>query len=510
MSFNLDAVKRCENYVIDPKIGFRSQYVIAPLDRGYIPGMKKLSLKKWALHHGERLKPIALIDQKDRVFGAFLGVGIDKDGATITAASFSRFNSKGRSFHTDLQDYLSGIAGRYLVVIDSGSKSCICRDPLGQMPVFFNSKTQLAASCIYLVLERPVSMNPACTRPGDPTSTPSVFPMGQTADIDVRLMHGNHALDLTEFSANRAWPLRNTIRKVPATKAGPVIEKMAKRLRQVVQGLIEGTDVTLPLDAGIGSRILLAAAGDKAGKIGKVCTLQPGKDEDANTLAVARLVAKAAGIPVTPLTRNAAADAFGNTKVMRHERRRTYWIRTSTSIRMPREAAVGVLELLPQDHVVLDTAGLAALQGGWRAGDARPKPMRSSVSSEISGALKRKVDRATRDAVAKDYSNWKASLPKSLYGQTEDFIRLELHETAQAIGLLGYGDHILACPFSDRAFIELALKLPLALRSGEKFAEALIAALNPDLAGLPYQAEALPDGTKAVLPNSLAIDQASA
>ena len=77
----------------------------------------------------------------------------------------------------------------------------------------------------------------------------------------------------------------------------------------------------------------------------------------------------------------------------------------------------------------------------------------------------------------------------ALQSQVEDFIRIELHESARAVTSLGLADHMPASPFSDREFIELALKLPLGLRSSEAFAEALLLALDPALAGLPYDAE---------------------
>ncbi len=489
MSLKLDALTRCENYELDPKIGFKSQYVIAPIGTVSIPGMTEMALNKWALVHGEAVRPVPLMDEKDRLFGAFFGAGVDSNCDVVTAASFAGFNSKGRTFEEAFETYLSGIAGRFMVILDTGSKSRIYRDAMGHMPLFYNDKTLLAGSSIYLTIDRPVEANPICARPGlDILSTAHVFPMGRTADVDVRLMPGNHVFDLSEFSAKRGWPLRNAIRKVTVSKSIPVIEKMAMRLRKIVQGWIAADDVVLPLDASAGSRILLAAAGDMKADIRQICLMQPGNTDDMAVASVATEVARAAGVEPTVHTRFDAFETFGRARGIRHERKRLYWLRTSSAVRVPTDAAIGMPDLLPAQHVVLGSDGLDALQGGWRAGTPTPKPIRSSLSSEISGALATKADKTLRDAVADDYADWKASLPKSLHAQAEDFIRMELHQPAQAVSSLGHADHLHVSPFNDREFIELALKLPLSLRSGEKLSEALVAALDPDLAGLPYSA----------------------
>jgi len=129
-------------------------------------------------------------------------------------------------------------------------------------------------------------------------------------------------------------------------------------------------------------------------------------------------------------------------------------------------------------------------------GDPTPKPVRESKSAELTAALASKPEKPVRDAIEPDYERWKSSLPKTLQSQVEDFIRIELHQPPQAVATLGLADQLSASPFSDRELIELALKLPLRLRSGEIFAEALITALDENLAGLPYDVS-LSDRTAA-------------
>ncbi|MEO0370980.1 MAG: hypothetical protein AAF231_05940, partial [Pseudomonadota bacterium] len=215
MSLHLDAMTRCKNYGLDPEVAFKSQYAIARPGTVQIPGMTELALNKFSLFHGQSVHPTPLEDAKSRVFGAFFGTGVDRDGAAVTHASFERFNSRGRSFESDLEAYLSGIAGRFILLLDVGAKTRVYRDPMGHMPLFFNADTGLAGSSVSLTIDRPVTGNTACAKPGsDPPSTKSFFPMGQTVDLDVRLLPGNHLLDLSDMSARRTWPLRNTIRKV--------------------------------------------------------------------------------------------------------------------------------------------------------------------------------------------------------------------------------------------------------------------------------------------------------
>lgn len=489
MPLSLDAAQRCENYALDPNVGFKSQYAIAAAGTARVPGMAELAVNKWAVLHGDAVNPDLLYDEKGRVFGVFFGTGVDSEGAVVTGASFARFNSKARSFEADLEDYLSGIAGRFIMMLDSGSKTRLYRDPMGHMPLFYNAETHLAGSSIYLTLDRAVTGNPVCAPPGaDPNTTISVFPMGQTSDTDVRLMPGNHVLDLSDFTAHRGWPLRNSIRKVTTAKVVPVIDKMAMRLRTIVQGWIMADDVVLPLDASAGARILLAAAGDRRDELADITVLQPGGADDPNTLAVAHIIAEAAGCTVQAVTREDALQTFGNARAMRNERKRLYWLRTSSALRIPRGIALGIDAMFPAQHIVLTSRGLDALQSGWVVGAPAPKPLRASQSSEIAAALAGKPEKSVRDAVADDYERWKSSLPKTLQSEVADFIRIELHEPPKAVATLGYSDHIPASPFSDRELIELALKLPASLRAGPAFAEALITALDPALADLPYEA----------------------
>ncbi|MEM7732137.1 MAG: hypothetical protein AAF280_05060 [Pseudomonadota bacterium] len=487
MSLHLDALDRCENYGLDPDTAFKSQYVIARPGALEIPGMTELTLNKFALFHGSALCPMVLHDAKGRIFGAFFGAGVDRDGTAVTATCFAQFNGRGRNFEDDLEAYIAGIAGRFILLLDIGTKTRLYRDPMGHMPLFYNSKTGLCGSSTSLTTDRAITGNPVCDQPGiDPASAVAVFPMGQTADIDTRLLPGHHRLNLDDMTAHRHWPQRNTIRKVTASKSAPIIEAIAARLRRVVQGWITTDDVVLPLDASPGARVLLAAAGDKRDALAQVTVLQPGREDDAETLSVAQMMANFAGVTLTPLTRQHAIDTFDAGKNARLMRKRLFWLRTSSALRARTEVALAMDVLHPAQHLILNAAGLEALQGGWQPGMSKPKPIRASKTAELSAAIGRKPDKALRDALEGDYATWKSSLPKSLQNAPEDLIRIELHEPPKSVIMLGQADHIHASPFSDREVIDLALKLPLSMRGGADFTEALITALDPALAGLPY------------------------
>ncbi|MEO1284268.1 MAG: hypothetical protein AAFV92_05245, partial [Pseudomonadota bacterium] len=64
MPIMLDAVERCENYGLDPAVGFKSQYVIAREGTLEVPGMSELPVNKWSLLHGEAVRPELLKDDK--------------------------------------------------------------------------------------------------------------------------------------------------------------------------------------------------------------------------------------------------------------------------------------------------------------------------------------------------------------------------------------------------------------------------------------------------------------
>jgi len=117
---------------------------------------------------------------------------------------------------------------------------------------------------------------------------------------------------------------------------------MAGRLRSIVQRWITTNKGVLPLDEGVGSRILLAAAGDQKHRLEQICVMQAGTGNDAKTRAVTQIMAQAVGIDVHPMTKAMAFASFGRSRSLRHQRKGLFWLRTSSALRVPTHTVLGI------------------------------------------------------------------------------------------------------------------------------------------------------------------------
>jgi len=473
MAIELDALARCARYGLDPGKGLATQYLICESNRlETVPGMTAITVNRWCVHHGSDVTVFPLRDAKDRPFGAFIGIGVDEKGNRVGPPDFAAFNSKSLTFEKKFETYVSRIAGRFALLLDAGGRARLYLDPMGHMATFFNTGARLVGSSVFLTLDRP--FDPGAQPMTGQSDLLQALPFGVSSDRSVRLMPGNHLLDLEHFSLRRVWPLRNTLRPVAAAKSAPVVDAMATRLRQVVGALTKDNPCLLEMDDSGNARQLLAATVDRRDTLAQVYGFARSRQDNGEPVTAARLC-EAAGVAYQPLTREAALGEFGRSRADKQQRKRTFWLRTSCLCRVPVEASLNFAGLRKPGHLVLRSDGADALC-------VAPAGPGLSTAATIEFATgKSQVDAKDAPILSDAYETWRGGLPKSLQDRSSELIAMEWHQPIRAVALYGQDGPFSVSPFSDRKLMELALRLPADLRSGIALADAIVTACDPAL-----------------------------
>ena len=485
MATILDAVRRCEDQQLDPAKALSNQFLIAETGTQTVPGMTSVPVHGWTLHHGASVEVTSMRDSKGRLFGLFVGVGVDGNGELIGPDSFTRLNSKSPFFERSFAKYITHIGGRYAILLDTGSKTRVYLDPLAHMATFFNAETRLVASSALLTIDRALEPGDLGGGVADEVSDlPGVLPLGRGPDEDTRLVLGNHMLDLSDFAMTRFWPHKNTIRTVTREKSAPVIDGMVDRARTVLAELLGKRSCILPVKGGDASRVMLAAMGENRWRVAQFYDLD---DDTARDTTTAGMLCDRLGFRLDHLDRDLAHEKFGDRRFDRRMRKRLFWLRTSCAVRCTPDIAANVPGLQLKKHLVLQGAGSDILRSDWYHDVADTETAGGSdVTAEISAALGRPATEKEVEALLPDYNTWKAGLPKTLHPMIYDFIRMELHQPAMAVSLYTSPDNASVTLFSDRGLIEQALKLSVEDRVGTDMTAAFIERADAEVAELPW------------------------
>ncbi len=481
MAGMLEAVRRCESKGLDPEILFSNQFVLTQDTEADVPGMTAQHLDDWVLHHGQRLECIPMRDASDRLFGLFLGIGVDGAGQLVAPDSFSRLNSEQSQFKAQLEDFLTYTSGRYLALTLVSGKAQLWFDPMAQLATFYNAKERLAGSSVFLASEHaPDNENELI---GPPAAVPEeairVFPMGRTSHSGVRLMPANHVLDLSDFSLRRCWPLGSALGTAVKRRVRTriVIAEMAARQRAVVNALLSGCNSVLPVSGDVTSHITLSAIRGHESKISQFCCVQ-GDDEHACD-AAALAMENTPDVTLDYLKRTDVARLHGDKKPDRRNRKRLFWLRTSTAYRAPNAVVFGLDQLMKERHLLLQTDGFDVLQTGWhRSWWSRLLGRSPGRDAALDAALGHVPVAEELEEYGTEVQRWQDSLPKSLRRVTPELLQLERHMPARAVSYYGFADQFSVNLLSDRRLIELALMLPLTFRSSPGFAHALLEELH--------------------------------
>lgn len=490
------ALETCARQGFDPAEALATQFLIeSATDAAQVPGLETLTLNDWVLHHGSAVHPMVMRDAKGRVYGAFIGVGVDPDGRLISPESFAAFDTDSPDFAGRFQHWVAYTAGRYAVLVDCAALRCMLFDPVAHMTVVRDPDGRRAASSVLLVLDRPLQPNPmfdtkAIAQAAASGDTEPNYILGHTQDAQVRFCLPNHRLDLDSFRMERIWPLADSFaEETDPQKQAVLVERMVARLRAILGALVSGHPSILAVSGGTDSRKLLACLTDRLDDVAELFAFEhtgyARLDADTGEWVVRDLLNR----PFRRYTRADGAPHVPQSAPDRRRRTRLFWLRTSAVALPPNEYALGLTDATPAGHLHLRGNVMDLMRAvWWRSFADRHAKVTLSLRDQIASLfLNPEPSREMVEKWAEEFLAWKMGLPETARPLVYDFIFLELFLHVSSAKYYGYERNFYICPFSDRSLIEMTLCLPVDHRFAGTLNEEFLRVADPQLAGQPYR-----------------------
>ncbi|TNE86216.1 hypothetical protein [Thioclava sp. L04-15] len=484
----------CVQQGFDPADALSTQFLLCENPAETLPGLEAIELDRFTLQLGREMPRVEMRDEKGRLFGVFMGIGVDPDGALITDGSFSRFNLDAKDFVTDLEAYIAYSAGRYAVVIDCPRAHEMLFDPVAHLSTVYDPETRRAASSVMLALTRPIIENPLfdTTAIGNGRArgdTEIAYLLGHSRDAQVKFCMPNHRLNLDSFTPERIWPLPDSFPPCAADEHEKLVAEMVERLRAILHALVDNHPSIMPISGGTDSRKLVACVTDKLDQIGELFAFQHTRYADLDATTGEYVVTELLGQPFRRYTELDAADHAAKRPFEKRQAKRLFWLRTSSVAPPPNEHSRGLTSLTPPGHLHLRGNVMDVMRGVWWGSFANRAEMVSLNLEQEIGSLFL-TGSPSKEVIAKwaeEYIRWKLTLPENAQALVYDFIFLELFLHVSSAKYYGYERNFYICPFSDRKLIETSLRFPVEVRFAGTLNEMFLEAADPRLANQPYR-----------------------
>ncbi|WP_417270991.1 hypothetical protein [Celeribacter sp.] len=489
----LNAIKACGVHGFSPEDVFANQWVFSENDALDPQGFDKLSLRNWTLYYGQALKFTEMRDAKDRLFGVFVGIGVDPDGAIISAESFKQFNTRSKGFLEAFEAFINYTGGRFTAVIDTGTYQRAYFDAVAHMTSFYNPRTRLLAASVFLTLDRDVEYDPMFASEHIATSklpddVEKNFILGHSLDHETKFCLPSHYFDLDGFALHRIWPLPDSFPKAEPREYDVIIAKLVSRLREITVALVDNYECVLPISGGTDSRKLLAVLAGHHHKVKEFFCFEHTKYA-VHDAAAGEYLAKILDIPFTRYHPDHAKAAFGRDKMNARNRSRKYWLRTSRVALPTAPVRTDLARLQPEGAVHLRGNVMDLTRAiWWRSFANRQEKLELGLENEIGSLfLMAEPSKEIVDKWTPEYLAWKNALPQSAQDIVYDFIFLELFLHVSSTKYYAFDKNFYINPFSDRRLIELTFQLPVDVRFGRVVNEKFIGLADPRLSNLPYR-----------------------
>ena len=488
------AVETCTQQKVAPEEALSTQFLLTPTPAAPLEGLKALQLETFVLHYGRAVEMMRMVDGKGRLFGVFLGIGVDPDGALITPESFQQFDSQAEGFVAAIEHYIAYTAGRYMVVLDCPAARRILVDPVAHLSTLYDPRTRRVGSSVQMVLDRPIEPDPLFQTAEIPAGTlegeaEPGYILGHSQDASVKFCLPNHSLCLESFRPARTWPQADSFPPCPPEEYDALVAAMVARLRAVLGALVTGRPSIMPVSGGTDSRKLLACVTDRLDDLREFFAFEHTEyarlDADTGEYVVSALLNQ----PFRRYPRQPSAAIAAMNDFQRRQRKRIFWLRTSSVAPPPNEHVLGMTEQTPSGHLHLRGNVMDLMRGVWWGSFAKRHDKAELGLDEEIGALFMLGDPSKRIIVkwAEEYLQWKQGLPPEARALVFDFIFLELFLHVSSAKYYGYENNFYICPFSDRSLIEMTLRFPVEMRFAGTLNEMFLQKADPRLADQPYR-----------------------
>ncbi|UXX83121.1 hypothetical protein [Roseovarius pelagicus] len=289
------AEQLCSDHGIDSAPVLSQQFLLAPSGTAAPATMRGIALGNWILYHGANLPVATAAFGNGRI--AVLGLAVDPDGMVITTARLNALTALDQPLQ-ELLNWLNDSAGRYAIIVVTGTRHRVYLDSLGSLGAVYDKDTMRVGSTTNLVLTRAPQPNTDYPLTTNATTGSNRFAFGHTPDTSVKRLLPNHFLDLDLWMPVRHWPGPNDVTEPTPDREADVVRGIARRLEQVITSLANHLpgNVHLPLSGGLDSRLLLSCAKPALDKIALFSHVE--NSMSRKDLRLARHLAKRVNAPL--------------------------------------------------------------------------------------------------------------------------------------------------------------------------------------------------------------------
>jgi len=238
---------------------FDGQFIVSTEERASSEGTRTLPLNSLFVTLHPQIDMITVIDNDDKVIGAFLGTVIDHDTGNLVTTTI-KLNTKittAESINNLVEEEVYKYSGRFIFILDAAAQRRIYLDANGTLSLVYDKNAKLAGATAGVLMDEGdyrERFRSDLYRTLD-VDHEGWFPAGLTAHRGVDRLLCNHYLDLDTWIPVRHWPL-----EALAESHDPELaySQIGDRVTQTIRALANSGKVAVALTAGNDSRLLLA------------------------------------------------------------------------------------------------------------------------------------------------------------------------------------------------------------------------------------------------------------
>lgn len=467
---------------------FRHQYRISPITEQLpplSPNWPQVALDDWRIEHCPALRVTRLLSGSDKMIGLVLGVAITRDGDWL-GESFDCTALSG----ADMAQWIEGLAGRYVVLIQAEGTVRFYSDPTGSLSAVYDPAIRVIGTSVPLVVHGPLQEWPDVTREAVLTRK-HLFLFGETSDVRVIRALPNHYLSMDDFSLHRHWPGADVAFASLDEQRLAAVSEISARLTQIISALVANFSCALPVTGGADSRLLLATSRPVRNKIDHFYCWGSNYSTD-NDVKLAMLLAEHLAIPIQVFSRH--APSVSQRLRDNHRDDATDLLAAGTGwCFLPRPDWAAYANISPRCDIVMRGVGIELVRAiKWKR-DTFGVPCSAQrgltiLSGMRPNAQRNAAEEARYQTLLARYADWMASLPPAAQTRVYDLAHVELWmPSASNIQFSGFTRDFGVNPYNDRRIVQLSAGMSPRARNLGKIIERMIAQHEPGLNAFDYR-----------------------
>lgn len=467
---------------------FLGQYMLTKNPAHKIPDWHAHKLTNWTLWRTKGDKTKRVMDKNNNQVGWFLGEGVAKSGNYVSDPFTLPYDTSDPKNWQKAEEEIEGIAGRYIVIIDTPEILRVYGDPVSDFSTIYNKEEGIVASTSLLALTRDMEWNPLFDK-ARILSGDIHFSLQETADIALKRTLPNHYLCLETFQCIRHWPRVDTRLVEPEKSMEENLDEISQRLGDIVGALVQNQKVILPLSGGHDSRNIVGAAKKHLKHLQFAFSHQFHKMSriDAD---IAAIISKRVGVPFE-LVRFDASMKHSRKDMLRYFNR-TGYVDGGVAIRITR-----LEHALPGNMISLRGNVMELLRANqWN--DRFANSERPTIHFGVKRLL---IDQSVPSSEmvelwGEKYEAWRDAIPEQAKPRSIDLAFAE-HLLPNTLGVRHFGNvnNFVMNPFSDRRIIQLCMQIPPAIRKTNAPNQYLLKRNCSHLSDIPFQRAVASDRT---------------